>query len=119
MSKYPFKHMRPGDSVKLPDANLHNVRIAACRQGGTIGVQKGLDGACFVICKGKPDGSKMYVMTNPDDWKESVVLYGPAPYDECVTLRTACEALAGAPTVLRFSSLGLGEGVLNGLDLAG
>lgn len=117
MSKYPFKHMRPGDSVKLPNANIHNVRIAACRQGGTIGVQKGLEGVCFVICKGKPDGSKMYIMTDPDDWSESIVLYGPAPYDECVTLQPACEALAGAPTVLRFSSLGLGEGVLNGLDL--
>ena len=116
MSKYPFEHMAVGDSVLLPSVTLHNVRMAAYRHGG-VTVQQTNMGGCRVLKKGDPDPSRMYIMTDPDDWSESVVLYGPAPYDECVTLRPACEALAGAPTVLRFSSLGLGEGVLNGLDL--
>ena len=118
MDTYPFKHMRPGDSVRIVGKRVQTVRMAAARYGG-MSVSAGLAADCRVICNGEPDPSRMYVMTEPDEWSESIVLYGPASYDECVGVRAACEALAGQPTVLRFSSLGLGDGVFNGVDLSG
>lgn len=118
MSKYPFPHMAAGDSVLIRGKRLPTVRAAAWRYG-EMGVQQTTTGDCRVIKRGDPDCSRMYILTDPADWTESVVLYGPAPYDQCVKVRSACTALAGVPTAMRFSSLGRGDGIFNDLDLSG
>lgn len=113
--------MAPQDSVAIYGSSREALVMAAQYHfgPGEFSTQKTLDWGFRVIRKGIPDPSRMYIMTDPKDWSESVVLYGPAPYDELVKVRDACEVLAGAPVTMRYSSLGLGDGILNGFDLSG